>query len=590
MSEPIIQYGEPIPIGPLLEQVRGSVVEHNLISLARFGGIKTNPIPEQSERYAVSRLALSPQEFEARKHLRAEMEKAGMIVTETPLGLVGDYAGVNTDSGLQPVLMLSHFDSVPDAGMYDGTVGVTSAIEVVNILNQNSVRLPHPIRVLALTGEESSRFNMALFGSRGLFHGLRDDELDLHRTDDLSIRQAIDQAGFSSDSVKAPQFRQGDFLAAVELHVSQDERLNASNHDLAVIEAIAAPVRSKITIGNQLQSEKQLGSNSRYLTIDVAGKAGHSGATPMGKESRADGLVPLSEILIHANAIQNTLDKADKKVQISGGGISIEGQALNKIPGKTHMSLRVSGDDQEAIQRAITDINEFISRRNNDMVRSPTQFNRDSMPIQTEEKKSDSNLFYNSQEVLRHHSLAAYIIKAINSISTVHRGENNVGTVGTYNVKDGQIELGVDIRGIDKYLRDQMVVQIEQVISTVSRSPIVTGEENIPCRLIRLPGSGDPVRLDNRLVALAEQAIEDNNIGTHVVTHSAAGHDAMNVAQANIPTVMMFIPSRPNTEGEVVSHRPDEYSTPQDLENGTKALFAFVYKLASIKTNDLSEQ
>ena len=77
--------------------------------------------------------------------------------------------------------------------------------------------------------------------------------------------------------------------------------------------------------------------------------------------------------------------------------------------------------------------------------------------------------------------------------------------------------------------------------------------------------------------AAAESAIVQHHIGRCVRMFSSAGHDAMNAAQAGIDTAMIFIPS--GNGG--AAHTPDEYTPPDDLERGARALAALTYKLAN---------
>ena len=96
---------------------------------------------------------------------------------------------------------------------------------------------------------------MALFGSKGLFHGLTDTELAVTDADGISMRQALKKLGYNPELVKKPHFQPKDFAAILEFHVAQ-----SSQHldQLQIIEAIAAPERYKLKIGaTKLEPIKQ---------------------------------------------------------------------------------------------------------------------------------------------------------------------------------------------------------------------------------------------------------------------------------------------------------------------------------------------
>lgn len=514
----------------------------------------------------VNRLALSPEDFEARQVLLSWMREVGMQAEEHPLGLIGRYPGSRQD--LPNVALMSHFDSVPNGGKYDGVVGVTSAIEIVGALHKQRVQLNRGITIIALTGEESSRFNLALFGSRGMFHGLTKDELASRRPDEISLGEALEASGFSLQDVAKPYFRQGQFCAVVELHISQDDRLNGNGRDLAVIEAIAAPDRYQIEIGEALEPDLTVYAETEYLQIDVQGKGGHSGSTPMGKEHRADALIPAADILITIRYLQQRLGG---KAKISMGLVFIEDQALNKIPSHSRILLRARGSKAE-VAAFRQGLQKYVSKRTSAYLKAPTRFGDAPLAVNEVSQEDIVGTNFFPPEILLHQELAGRIIYKVNRLAERYGQEHIVGTVGTYDMTpDGRLTLGIDIRGIDLDTRDRIVNQMKEDIKRHAE------HLKVIYNLRQLPGSSDPVQMDSRLVALAKQAINENNLGKCEVTFSPAGHDAQNAARAGFPTVMLFIPSRNGG----ISHHPDEYSTPQDLEKGARAQAALAIRLAS---------
>ncbi len=554
-----------------LERLLGSQIETNLLTLAAIGGTEIPGSLELPRRFSVNRVALSETDFQAREHLETQMKEAGMgTVIKHPLGLIGFYEG--SDPSLAPVVMESHFDSVPTAGMYDGTVGTVSAIEVIKHFNENGIKPKRSIIVTALTGEESSGFNMALFGSRGIALGLTDSELNQGRPDGPTIKKALEERGFQASDVQKPFFEKGSLHAVVELHVSQDDRLNKSGHDLAVIKDIAAPRRFQITVGDKLESSKEPKfANNSYFSVDVHGKVGHSGATPMGDEYRADGFVVMSDILTFSKKIQERVKEELKQdIEISIGDLGIEGQAMNKIPGLVSSKIRISASSLEAVEFANNLLEQFAKLRNTDYARKTAFGGNEPIRIQQIDQPEVADQYYDSEKILERHFRVGEIVKFINFISNKkeYKEAKNVGTVGTYKFDKGQIVLGVDIRGVNKDSRDEMIMKI------MTGLDILKGKGELAYK--ELAGSGDPVAMDPRLVELAEKTIQDNEIGTYVTDFSPAGHDAQNFARAGHPTVMLFIPSRNGG----IAHTPEEYSTTKDLENGARALASLVYNLA----------
>ncbi|HZV59385.1 MAG TPA: M20/M25/M40 family metallo-hydrolase, partial [Candidatus Eremiobacteraceae bacterium] len=120
------------------------------------------------------------------------MEAAGAEVSIDAAGnLRGFYSAAQT---VAPRLLLgSHLDTVPDAGAYDGVLGVVLAVSLLETLDDR--KLPFAIEVIGFSEEEGIRFGTPFIGSRALA-GKIDDEL-LNRTDGngVSVRTAIENFG-----------------------------------------------------------------------------------------------------------------------------------------------------------------------------------------------------------------------------------------------------------------------------------------------------------------------------------------------------------------------------------------------------------
>lgn len=548
-----------------LDLIHGVEIERRLDALASFAS--GGPIGSGG-----TRLALSPEEREARVHLRTEMEGAGMQVEEYPLGLIGTYNGLQND--LPAIGIGSHFDTVPQAGKYDGTVGTISSIEVVRAFHQAGIQPLRPIKVFAFTGEESSRFNTALFGSRGMFLGLDDKTLDMRDTEGISMRKALEELGFNADSTKKPPITRKEIASFIELHVEQGPTLEQKRLDVVVINAIAAPDRRRIFIDNaksQIEKEYIDDPYSSGIEVSIEGETGHSGTTPMGREYRADGLHIASDLLMVVPAAFKELFQA-KGVKMYIGHVAIEGAALNKIPGKTAIEIFCSGNNKSSVEIARRFITDYMNKLNTyygsdkypKFKTNPISFSEISVPPEKQ--------VFNSEQILPSFQAAGQIINWVDRICTQYSEDNIVGTIGTFSVADnGQLELKLDLRGIDKSKRDNVFNEIKTKIDKIDQDIGVRVSVSDP-----LPGSGEPTQMDEGIQeALLEAA---NALGYKVATiFSPAGHDTQNAVRAGIPGSMLFIPSR--NEGK--SHVPEEYSTPEDLEKGAKVLATAVYKLAS---------
>lgn len=545
-----------------LENINGEEIELRINALAEisYGG----NIGEGGNR-----LAFIPLEKDARHYLKNLLTLAGADdIQEHAGGIAALYLGANPK--LPAVGIGSHFDTVPKAGKYDGPFGTLAAISVIEAFKKAGIKPKRNVIVLAFTNEEASRFNINLVGSRAMFHGLTDDILQMKDMEGISIQEAMSLLGFDPDATKKPIFRKENFDCWFEAHIEQGDKLAKEGLDVASVDSIASPDRRKIEIGRPL---KRIGIEDKFvrgLRVTVRAKGGHSGGTPMGKEHRADGLRPIADLMMASTAIlENKFEKPNAKLYF--GKVDIKQAALNKIPGESELTIFISANEEENAKIAQERIVAYIEQINSRYGQASfSQFSE--KPIDIEDCDLSSNtILFEPSEILPSFKSAGRVISNVERICQKFRDKNVVGTVGTFNISpDGIIKLGLDVRGIDPVSRGAAVEEILIMLENVAK------KESVELHSSQLVGSYDPTVLDPGLVTEIQET--GKNLGLKIGrVFSAAGHDTQSIAAIGIKSGMIFIPSRNGG----ISHHPDEYSTPQDLENGAKLLAAVVYREAS---------
>ncbi len=167
---------------------------------------------------------------------------------------------------------------------------------------------------------------------------------------------------------------------------------------------------------------------------------------------------------------------------------------------------------------------------------------------------------------------ASELVLAIRNIANDHAEDDIVATVGNLkvypgamNVVPGKAELWVDLRGTDY----EYIVESLQEIKDAALSIAEDYETPVTIEML---SADKPVSMDENLVALAEKAAEEVGV-EWMRAVSGAGHDAMNMAKIT-PAGMIFVRSR-----DGVSHHPDEYAAPEDIEAGVQVLAAMLRRL-----------
>jgi len=211
-----------------------------------------------------------------------------------------------------PRLMIgSHLDTVPNAGAYDGVLGVVLPIALLGALNGR--KLPFAIEVVGFSEEEGVRFGTPFIGSRALVGSLDEDLLRRQDAQGISIRKAIEDFGLNPAEI-ARAAMQHNVFSYVEFHIEQGPVLENADRPLGVVEAIAGQSRMEFTF---------------------VGHANHAGTTPMNL--RHDALAAAAEWI---GAVEHRALSTSGLVA-TVGAIQAKPSATNVIAGETRLSLDV---------------------------------------------------------------------------------------------------------------------------------------------------------------------------------------------------------------------------------------------------------
>lgn len=270
-------------------------------------------------RSGIERTYLTP---EHAKHnaLAAEwMKEAGLQVRVDPAGtLIGRMEGHRP--GLPALVIASHLDTVPDAGRYDGILGVLSGIAVAARLRQHADHLPFAVEVCAYGDEEGVRFGATLLGSRAMAGTWDPTWLQLQDEHGIALEQAFRDFGLDPNEVPMAARGAEELIGYLEIHIEQGPLLEAADRRLGVVTAIAG---------------------ARRFNLKVVGDARHAGGTPY--ERRRDALVGA------AIAVQEVerIGRATGVIATVGRLEALPG-AVNVVPGLVDFSLDLRAADDDA--------------------------------------------------------------------------------------------------------------------------------------------------------------------------------------------------------------------------------------------------
>ena len=290
-------------------------IESRIVELAKFG---------KDSLGRGYRVAYSKGNIAAMEWFVDLMKKAGLEVTIDAAGnIIGKRKGKNPS--LKPIAFGSHLDMVPDGGNYDGCVGSISALEIIEVLNENKMVTIHPLEVIIFSNEEGGTI-----GSSMMVAPYGTDRLKAISQSGLTFKEGISAIGGNPDNLQNAIRKNGDLSAFLELHIEQGGILEKENLQIGVVEGIVG---------------------IEDWEVAIEGMANHAGTTPMNM--RHDALLAAAKLIIAVNEVINSYQ--GKQVGTIGK-ISAAPGAYNVIPGKVVLGMEIRDLSSEKISLLFHDI------------------------------------------------------------------------------------------------------------------------------------------------------------------------------------------------------------------------------------------
>jgi N-carbamoyl-L-amino-acid hydrolase len=243
--------------------------------------------------------------------------------------VVGVYHGV--DPKAKRLLTGSHFDTVRNAGKYDGRLGIFVPMACVRELHRASRRLPFGIEVVGFAEEEGQRYKATFLGSGALVGQFDSRWLDQQDADGVSMRDAMRRAGLPADVDAIAQLQRDPaaYLGFVEVHIEQGPVLDEVDMPLGVVTSINGSVR---------------------MVGEMIGVASHAGTTPMDR--RRDAATAVAELALYVER------RAASEPDVVGtvGMLTVPNGSINVVPGRCQFSLDLRATTDAKRDGLVTDV------------------------------------------------------------------------------------------------------------------------------------------------------------------------------------------------------------------------------------------
>ena len=223
----------------------------------------------------------------------------------------------------------SHYDTVRNAGKYDGRLGIFVPMASVRELHRRGRRLPFGIEVVAFAEEEGQRYAATFLGSGALVGDFRSAWLEQKDADGTLLRDAMQHAGLCLEDIPALRRDPAQYLGFVEVHIEQGPVLNELGLPLGVVTSINGSVR--------------------YVG-EIIGMASHAGTTPMGR--RRDAAAAAAELLLYVE--RRAGQDGDSVGTV--GLLEVPSGSINVVPGRCRFSLDLRAPDDAQRDRLVADV------------------------------------------------------------------------------------------------------------------------------------------------------------------------------------------------------------------------------------------
>jgi ureidoglycolate amidohydrolase len=292
--------------------------------------IETLAAISDAEPPAVTRIVFTPTDLKARAWVISRCEEAGLTVRQDAIG--NTFARWNGSDPAAPAVGTgSHIDAIPNAGKYDGVVGVLGGLEAIRALQRSGFRPKNSIELLVFATEEPTRFGIGCLGSRLLSGTLSADAASkLKDRDGASVDEVRRKADLNG-KLQDVKLAKGYYKAFLELHIEQGPLLERARTSLGIVKSIAAPAS---------------------LRISIEGAGGHAGGVLM--PDRKDALCAAAELILAVENAARTSGAVDTVATV--GVCEVFPGAVNSIPSRVTMTLDIRDTDQARRNRAMQTI------------------------------------------------------------------------------------------------------------------------------------------------------------------------------------------------------------------------------------------
>ncbi|WP_377888856.1 M20 family metallo-hydrolase [Alkalihalobacillus sp. R86527] len=285
-----------------------------------------------------TRLGFSKEEEEAIQKFNEISINLGLHTRRDKAGnVIATWEGSNPMK--PPVALGSHLDTVKHGGGYDGAAGVICALSAIKTLKDSGFTPSIPIEIICFRSEESSRFGISTIGSKAMAGRLDKNAIkDVEDEHGTTFQKAVEEVGVEWGDLEQAERSESDLKQFIELHIEQGTRVEEAGASFGLARAIACPVR---------------------LSIELTGKAGHTGTTPM--VNRRDALCTAAPLISFVSEEAKRRSEGNEyPVVATVSTLNVEPNVMTVIPDTVKLGIDIRSVDDGLKRELAKDIEQKI--------------------------------------------------------------------------------------------------------------------------------------------------------------------------------------------------------------------------------------
>ncbi len=276
---------------------------------------------------AVTRVLFSEADLRGRDYVAGLCRSAGLSLRVDAVGnMFARWAGSAPEA--PAVATGSHTDAIPNAGKYDGVVGVLGGLAAIEALQEAGFQPMRSIELVVFTAEEPTRFGIGCLGSRLLAGAIPLDKVRALRDPEGQSLEKLRRRADLTEPLETVALPENHYSAFVELHIEQGPLLEIEHIPIGIVQAIAGP--------------------SAYR-VRITGEGGHAGAVLM--PGRHDASLAAAELALAVE--KAALASGSPDTVATTGRWEIFPNAINSVPCEALLEIDLRDTCLETRDRAL---------------------------------------------------------------------------------------------------------------------------------------------------------------------------------------------------------------------------------------------